>query len=181
MVYTGSTSWRERPELDYRDPRNGLRMAKSDVYRFGGRCRAGDPSGNSTTIATQGVTGDLLLRELGLRIKSCRGCVQLIRGHEPWHPTTKRTGRWSVVVNATHEGVRRWARRQTGGDDVPESITTADADLEGIVPEHRAIEDGRDRIPERYFSESDSEYSNSSAEESEASMAIYSSADQTGA
>ncbi|RYP17843.1 hypothetical protein DL767_009940 [Monosporascus sp. MG133] len=267
----------ERPEIDYGDPRNDLRMMKSGVYHFGRRCRAGDPSGKKMPSWTKDSGSRILDRSdlhrglTRLTYSAFGACMELVqfflqlldpallgmyqrvarevgklgyipfetrrtddpfvlrallvniitnehkdkgdwRGgfaglvclgdfdgdrppitsrtrfphripsrmrpahpwHEPRHSITKWTGRRFVVVNATHEAVCRWARWEVGEDDVPESTTTADtcldADLGGIVPEHQAIVNDRDSIPERYFSESDSEYSHSSAEESEVSM-----------
>jgi hypothetical protein len=56
--------------------------------------------------------GDLLLRELGLRIEAPSGCIQFMRGHELAHSIAKWEGRRFVVVAATHEAVRRFAQRQ---------------------------------------------------------------------
>jgi Oxygenase domain of the 2OGFeDO superfamily len=56
--------------------------------------------------------GDLLLRQLGLRIESPPGCVQFIRGHELSHSITKWNGRRFVIVSVIHEAVRKWALEQ---------------------------------------------------------------------
>ena len=55
--------------------------------------------------------GDLLFRELGLRIESPPGCAEFMRGREFSHSITKWSGRRSVVVCVTHEAVRKWAQR----------------------------------------------------------------------
>ena len=50
--------------------------------------------------------GDLLIRQLGLRIEGPSGCAQFIRGKDLFHSITKWTGRRFVVVNVTHQAVR---------------------------------------------------------------------------
>jgi hypothetical protein len=50
--------------------------------------------------------GDLLIRQLGLRVEDPSGCAQFIRGKDLFHSITKWTGRRFVVVNVTHQAVR---------------------------------------------------------------------------
>jgi hypothetical protein len=63
--------------------------------------------------------GDLLLRELGLRIRAPPGCLQLIRGRELRHSIADWEGRRFVVVAVTHDSVRQWANTN-GGVEVHE-------------------------------------------------------------
>jgi hypothetical protein len=56
--------------------------------------------------------GDLLLRELGLRIEAPSGCIQFMRGRELAHSIAKWEGRRFVVVAATHEAVKCFAKRK---------------------------------------------------------------------
>ncbi|OTA90813.1 hypothetical protein M434DRAFT_397686, partial [Hypoxylon sp. CO27-5] len=108
--------------------------------------------------------GDLLLRELGLRIVSPPGCVQLIRGRELRHSITRWSGRRFVVVSVTHEPVRRYALRKLG-EDVPSSTPTTqsclEANLEDELPEPDESDDERHRIPERHIEDSESPWSGS--------------------
>ncbi|KAI1078825.1 hypothetical protein F5B20DRAFT_571361 [Whalleya microplaca] len=102
---------------------------RSDWFHgFAGLVPVGDFSG-----------GDLLLRELGLQIESKPGCVQLVRGRELAHSISKWSGRRFVVVNATHEAVKRWAFRQKGWsvtDATPSGLNSCmDVNQEDVVPE----------------------------------------------
>lgn len=84
--------------------------------------------------------GDLLFRELGLRIESKPQSLQLFRGRELRHATTEWTGRRSVVVSTVHESVKRWAFRRLGRPvppDVPALDDCLDIDQEDVVPETR--------------------------------------------
>ncbi|KAI1338759.1 hypothetical protein F5Y15DRAFT_416531 [Xylariaceae sp. FL0016] len=247
----------ERPDLDFRNPQNNPRLAKSGVYHFGVRCAVGDPTGQDDPQSTKdsrkrivydniekqlhtlrysalGVCtelvafffgildaklledyrkvaaevtklgfrkfetrrvdetftlqallvnlmtydhrdacdwhrglvglvavgsyegGDLLLRDLGLRLESSSGCVQLIRGRELRHSITKWTGRRFVVVNTVHEAVRQWAFRRRG--EVPRDPTTTTpfsapcldaecAELEDIIPEEQRVLSEREMHP----------------------------------
>ncbi|KAI0480739.1 hypothetical protein GGR56DRAFT_671825 [Xylariaceae sp. FL0804] len=110
--------------------------------------------------------GDLLLRQLGLRIKAAPGSVQLIRGRELRHSISRWTGRRFVAVLATHEAVRRWALRQTGGGGEEDAMTTTessssssttsnnhsclDANLEDVMPEQLRVLTEEEWIPERH-------------------------------
>ncbi|KAI0124474.1 hypothetical protein F4776DRAFT_203061 [Hypoxylon sp. NC0597] len=256
-----------RPDLDFRNPENDPRKAKSGVYHIGGRCSADDPHGTRKPVPSKDLVarvedgfghaseqmanlqfsafgactevvrfffqlldprlldeyvrvaneigrqrcaffetrrrddpfvmraalvnlmtnehkdqgdwhygfaglvsvgefqgGDLLLRELGLRIKSPPGCVQLIRGRELRHSITRWSGRRFVVVNVTHEPVRRYALRKLG-EDVPSSTPTTqsclEANLEDQLPEPDESDDERHRIPERHIEDPESPWSGS--------------------
>ncbi|RYO92891.1 hypothetical protein DL766_009131 [Monosporascus sp. MC13-8B] len=86
--------------------------------------------------------GDLVMHELGLWVESRAGCVQLLRGRELWHSTTRWTGRRRfVVAGATHEAVS----------------SCLDAKLEDTLSEDSEDGDQRVCIPERHLEESDSE------------------------
>lgn len=85
--------------------------------------------------------GDLLVRELGLRIESKPESLLLFRGRELRHATTEWTGRRFVVVSAVHESVKRWAFRRLGRpvppDDVPGPEDDCfEVDQEDEVPEN---------------------------------------------
>lgn len=93
--------------------------------------------------------GDLVLRELGLRIQSPPGCLQMLRGRELRHSITAWTGRRFVCVSVIHEAVRRWALRRLG-EEVPETSTPlapqtlaecVGPEPEDVVPEDQASED----------------------------------------
>ncbi|KAH9885744.1 hypothetical protein F4778DRAFT_774274 [Xylariomycetidae sp. FL2044] len=56
----------ERPELDFRNPRNNPRLAKSGVYHFGARCPAGDPTGNQEPDLTKD-SGKRVWEDRGVR------------------------------------------------------------------------------------------------------------------
>ncbi|RYP60694.1 hypothetical protein DL769_007998 [Monosporascus sp. CRB-8-3] len=120
--------------------------------------------------------GDLVLRELGLQIRSPPGCVQLIRGRELRHSITRWKGRRFVVVNATHDAVRRWALRRMGEDvsEVPTPSESGDncmVELEDYRQEDQVILSERERIPERYVGvDEDDEDLSKPEEESETSM-----------
>ncbi|RYP79712.1 hypothetical protein DL770_006554 [Monosporascus sp. CRB-9-2] len=120
--------------------------------------------------------GDLVLRELGLQIRSSPGCVQLIRGRELRHSITRWKGRRFVVVNATHDAVRRWALRRMGEDvsEVPTFEASGDnrmVELEDYRQEDQVILSERERIPERYVGvDEDGEDLSEPEEESETSM-----------
>ena len=66
--------------------------------------------------------GDIMFRELGIRIKSRPGCVQLFRGHELRHSITKWTGRRFCVVQANHGAVKRWAIKKKGSFEDKEEV-----------------------------------------------------------
>ncbi|RYP73303.1 hypothetical protein DL771_003732 [Monosporascus sp. 5C6A] len=120
--------------------------------------------------------GDLVLRELGLQIRSPPGCVQLIRGRELRHSITRWKGRRFVVVNATHDAVRRWALRRMGEDvsEIPTPSASGDncmVELEDYRQEDQVILSERERIPERYVGvDEDGEDLSEPEEESETSM-----------
>ncbi|KAI0832986.1 hypothetical protein F5Y06DRAFT_290337 [Hypoxylon sp. FL0890] len=261
-----------RPDLDFRNPENDPRKAKSGVYHIGGRCATGDPQGSRKPVSSKDLVarvedgfghvseqmanlqfsafgactevvrfffelidpklldeyvkvanevsrqrcaffetrrkddpfvmraalvnlmtnehedqgdwhygfaglvsvgefqgGDLLLRELGLRVESPPGCVQLIRGRELRHSITRWTGRRFVVVNVTHEPVRRYALRKLG-ESIPSSTATTqsclDVNLEDELPEPDESDDERHRIPERHIEDSESPWSGSSSSRS---------------
>lgn len=116
--------------------------------------------------------GDMILRELGLRIQSRPGCVQLLRGRELRHSITRWTGRRFVVVNATHQAVRSWAQRRWG-QTVDSAKASSDdtclgADQEDVVPEDERDLSLREQFPETY--EPDSMDDMDSDAESEASV-----------
>lgn len=101
--------------------------------------------------------GDLLLRELGLRIESKPGTLQLIRGRELRHSITKWKGRRFVVVSVTHEAVRLWGLRQRGEGPVcpaPAGSTTMDdcidVNQEDILPEDQRILSEEELFPDRW-------------------------------
>lgn len=104
--------------------------------------------------------GDLLLRELGLRIESKPGSLQLIRGRELRHSITKWKGRRFVVVNTTHEAVRLWSLRQRVEEvpvwpPAPAGSTTMDDDCidvnqEDILPEDQRILSEKELFPDRW-------------------------------
>lgn len=124
--------------------------------------------------------GDLVLRELDLQVQSPPGCCQMFRGRELRHSITRWTGRRFVVVNVTHEAVKKWAFRQMGEDmvDSPTGATSTDGDLVGcidrepedVVPEDQRVECDKERIPERSMGMNDSDESSSGSGESEASL-----------
>ncbi|RYP13953.1 hypothetical protein DL767_010475 [Monosporascus sp. MG133] len=120
--------------------------------------------------------GDLVLRGLGLQIRSPPGCVQLIRGRELRHSITRWKGRRFVVVNATHDAVRKWALRRMGEDvsDVPTPEASGDncmVELEDYRQEDQVILSEQERIPERYLGvDEDGEDLSEPEEESETSM-----------
>jgi hypothetical protein len=55
--------------------------------------------------------GNLLIRQLGLRIEGPSGCAQFMR-KELFHSIAKWTGRRFVVVNVTHQAVRKFAENK---------------------------------------------------------------------
>ncbi|RYO93573.1 hypothetical protein DL766_003945 [Monosporascus sp. MC13-8B] len=79
--------------------------------------------------------GDLVLRELGLQIRSPPGCAQLIRGRELRHSITSWKERRFVVINTTHDA-RAW--RQLHGE------------LEDYRQKDQVMLSEGGRIPERY-------------------------------
>ncbi|KAK2602925.1 hypothetical protein N8I77_009422 [Diaporthe amygdali] len=111
------------------------------------------------TISGSFKGGDLLLRDLGLRIETRPGCVQLLRGRELRHSITRYSGRRFVVVHTNHEAVRRWARRQLGLPITDIGTTPLDSCLEknqeDFVPEDSYVESSRELFPERYDRTSD--------------------------
>ncbi|KAI1085231.1 hypothetical protein F5B20DRAFT_589995 [Whalleya microplaca] len=102
--------------------------------------------------------GDLLLRELGLRIESPPGSIQL-RGRELRHSITRWTGRRFVVVSVTHDAVRRWAKRRMGQrvtTGTPSAVDSClNVNLEDGLPEDQNSEDERERIPERHLDDTE--------------------------
>ncbi|CAJ2504482.1 Uu.00g118760.m01.CDS01 [Anthostomella pinea] len=86
--------------------------------------------------------GDLVLRELGLQTESKPGCVQLLQGRELRHSITKYLGQRFVVVNTTHEAVRRWAFRQMG-EPVKTDLTSIVESCGNIWPEDTLPENQR--------------------------------------
>ncbi|KAK7756778.1 hypothetical protein SLS62_001221 [Diatrype stigma] len=96
--------------------------------------------------------GDLLLRELGLRIEGKRQSLQLYRGRELRYATTEWTGRRFVLVSTVHEAVKRWAFRSMGRSvppDIPPFDDCLDIDQEDVVPENRPRGTRRRRLAHR--------------------------------
>ncbi|KUJ12813.1 uncharacterized protein LY89DRAFT_755905 [Mollisia scopiformis] len=63
--------------------------------------------------------GDLLLRELGLRIEARSGAAQLMRGRELAHSIDFYTGRRFCVVCVTREANRKWAEKRMQSREQP--------------------------------------------------------------
>jgi len=81
---------------------------------------------------------DLLLRELGLKIKAPPGTVQIMRGCELRHSTTKWKGIRVVTVSVAHDAIRRWAQRKfepkSQAPSKRETMQTDSSDSEDLYP-----------------------------------------------
>ncbi|KAJ0108799.1 hypothetical protein J7T55_011290 [Diaporthe amygdali] len=76
---------RERPDLDFRNPNNDPRLAKSGVFHIGGRCEVGDPNGRNMPAPTKDSAGkrvpeqgNVLHQLVKLRYSAFGACTEII-------------------------------------------------------------------------------------------------------
>lgn len=75
----------DHPELDFRNPKNDPKLAKSGVYHFGGRCAVGDPNGRKNPGWTKDSGSRLndnqhVYKQLmKLRYSALGACTEVIR------------------------------------------------------------------------------------------------------
>ncbi|KAL1858752.1 hypothetical protein Daus18300_009886 [Diaporthe australafricana] len=76
----------ERPDLDFRNPDNDPRVAKSGVFHIGGRCEVGDPNGRGMPALTKDNAGrrvpeqgDVHHQLVKLRYSAFGACTEIIK------------------------------------------------------------------------------------------------------